>query len=168
MPGPHTYNLPDAAADQWVSRDATPEEIAFSKLSPTATLNVVKRAMASEEEKIATDQFVKETVPLFFKINPACIDNEHNVKLLKNQWETSYGVSVPTYDQLEECYFTLRTAGVLNLNKAALARESAADIAVKADRLIAARKAAEFNQEAAESMSLDELRKRSGSFGGGW
>jgi hypothetical protein len=90
------------------------------------------------------------------------------VKLLKNQWQTVYGVDVPTFEQLEECYFTLRTAGVLNLNRAAVARESAQDIAEKADRLIAQRKAGEFDEEAAYTMSLEDLRKRGGSVGGSW
>jgi hypothetical protein len=144
------------------------EEKAFDKLSPAAVKQVIKRAMASEEEKAAADQFVSETVPLFFKINSACIDNAHNTALLKNQWETTYGVEVPTYDQLEECYFTLRTAGVLNLNRAAVARENAQAIAEKADSLIAQRKAAEFNEEEANSISMEDLRKRAGSVGGSW
>jgi hypothetical protein len=150
------------------NRNLTPEEEAFEKLSPEAVKKLVKRAMASEEEKAKADQFVSETVPMFFKINPACIDNEHNVKLLKNQWETVYATDVPTYDQLEECYFTLRTAGVLNLNRAAVARESAQAIAEKADRLIAQRKAGEFNEEEANSISMEDLRRRAGSVGGSW
>lgn len=136
----------------------TKEQIAFDKLPAAEVLKLVKRAAATEAEVAAADDFVSTTVPLFFKINPSCIDNEHNTKLLKNQWESVYGTTIPTYDQLEECYFTLRTAGVLHLNKAAVARESAQDIAVKADRLIAQRKAAEFNEEKAELMTADELR----------
>lgn len=142
------------------SDSRTPEEIAFENLPAAAVRDLVQRATATDEENAAANVFHTETEPLFRKINPAYIDNQHNMKLLKNQWETTYGVVIPTYEQLEECYFTLRTAGVLNLNKAAVERESAQDIAVKADRLIAARKAATFDEADAYSMSMQDLEKR--------
>jgi len=138
----------------------TKEDEAFEQLSAAGVKRAVERALTSEADKQAEARFHTETVPMFRKINPAYVDNDHNAKLLKNQWETTYDVTLPTYDQLEECYFTLRTAGVLNLNKTAVERESAQDIAVKADRLIAARKDAEFDLEAAESMSMEDLEAR--------
>jgi uncharacterized protein YaiI (UPF0178 family) len=158
MPGSHAYNLPDAA-DQWVSRNATPEEIALSKLDPTATLNVVKRAMATEEEKQAVEDYQTD-YRVFLKMYPAYKDNAHNAQLMKHHWQTVFGVSVPSLPQIEETFFALRNSGVLHLNAAAVAKEDAAAIAQRADKIIADRKAAEFNEADAYAMPFEELEGR--------
>jgi hypothetical protein len=66
--------------------------------------------------------------------------------------------------QTEESWFDLRNAGVLNLNKTAVAKEDAAVIAQRHDELIAARKEGEFDEAAAYAMPLEELERRARGF----
>jgi hypothetical protein len=158
MPGPHSYNIPDYA-DQFISRTATPEEIALGKLDATATLNLVKRAMATEEQKQAADDFQTD-YRVFLKMYPAYRDDAHNAQLMKNHWESVLGVSVPSLPQMEESFFALRNSGVAHLNPKAVAKEDAAFIAQRADQIIAERKAGEFDEADAYTMPLQELEDR--------
>jgi hypothetical protein len=141
----------------WSSSDASEVEKAFDRLSPEAVKTLVTRAMSSEEEKQSADNFQSTTVPLFCKMYPAYIDNQHNSKLMQHHWRTKFNTEIPTLVQVEESYFDLRQAGVLNLNAAAVKKEDAARIAQHHDELIAARKEAEFDEAAAYTMPLDQL-----------
>jgi hypothetical protein len=166
MPGRHAYNLPDAA-DQWVSKDATPEEIALSKLSPTAALNLVKLATATEDQRNAAVDYQTD-YRVFLKMYPAYIDSgaagQHNAQLMRHHWETVFNTEVPTLAQMEESFFALRNSGVLRLNAKAVAAEDAAFIAQRADKIIADRKAAEFDEADAYSMSMEELERKARGF----
>jgi hypothetical protein len=142
----------------------TDVEKAFAKLDANGVRWLVERALKSEDEKHAGDKFQTETVPLFKKMYPAFIDNIHNTKLMQHQWKTQFGTEVPSLAQLEECFFELRNAGVLTLNKAAVAKEDAARIAQHHDEIIALRKESEFDEAAAYAMPLEELEKRARGF----
>jgi hypothetical protein len=139
-------------------------EKAFEKLDSNGVRWVVERAMKSEEEKQAGDRFQTTTVPLFKKMYPAFIDNDHNTKLMQHQWREKFNTEIPSLVQLEECFFDLRNAGVLTLNKTAVAKEDAAEIAKLHDELIAARKEAEFDEADAYTMSMDELKRKARGF----
>jgi hypothetical protein len=77
----------------------TEVEKAFEKLDSNGVRWVVERALKSDEEKQAGDRFKSETVPLFKKMYPAYIDNEHNSKLMKHHWQTKFGVEIPSLVQ---------------------------------------------------------------------
>ena len=142
----------------------TDAEKAFEQLDASGVRWLFERALASEEEKRAGAKFQTETVPLFKKMYPAYIDNDHNMRLMQNHWRTKFGVEVPSLVQTEESWFDLRNAGVLNLNKPAVAKEDAAVIAQRHDELIAARKEGEFDEAAAYAMPLEELERRARGF----
>jgi hypothetical protein len=141
----------------------TPAEEAFEKLDAAGVRWVVERAMASEEEKNRADQFHKD-VATFRHMYPAYLDSEHNKRLMVHHWTEVLGTSIPTFAEIEETFFSLRGSGVLQLNAKAVAKEDAAAVAVRADEIIAARKAAEFNEADAYSMPLEELEKRARGF----
>jgi len=99
--------------------------------------------------------------------DPAYKDTEHNVKLLKHHWETAFGVSIPTFEQIEESFFALRDSGVLHLNAAAVAKEDQEKIIRRAAELREQRAENEFSEEKANSLPLEEVRRR-GNAGLGW
>jgi hypothetical protein len=151
-------------ADNNQFEPTTPAEKAFEQLDAEGVKWLFNRAMASEEEKVVADSFQTTTVPLFCKMYPAYVDSAHNMKLMKHQWETAFGVRVPNLVQLEESFFELRNSGVLTLNAKAVAKEEAAVIAQRHDELIAARKESEFDEADAYNMSLEELRQKANGF----
>ena len=146
--------------DPFVSKDASVVEQAFQKLPAESIKTLFNRTVASDEEKTSVDNFHATTLPLFMKMYPAYVDNDHNAKLMKHQWQTKFDVETPSLVQLEETFFDLRQAGVLTLNKAAVAKEDAARIAQHHDELIAARKEAEFDPAKAYTMPMEELEAR--------
>lgn len=141
----------------------TPAEQEFEKLDAHGVRWVVERAMANEEEKNRADQFHKD-VETFRHMYPVYLDSEHNKRLMVHHWTEVLGTSIPTFAEIEETFFSLRGSGVLQLNAKAVAKEDAAAVAVRADEIIAARKAAEFNEADAYSMPLEELEKRARVF----
>jgi hypothetical protein len=159
MPGPHTYNIPDAA-DQWTSRTASKEEQYFDKLDGAGVLRVVQRAAATQDELAANDHFHRVTVKDFQHMYPAYVDSNENAHALKMYWEDVIGVTLPSLEQLEQCFFALRERGLIKLDAKAVAREDAAAVAVRTDELRNARKAAEFNEENAYAMPWDELNAK--------
>lgn len=147
-------------SDEWASRlPATPEEEAFDKLNAAGVLRVVKRAMASDEEKQAADQFHKD-YKVFFEMYPTYVDNEHNKNAMVHHWREVLGVTIPTLEQLEECFFTLRESGLLQLDAKEVAKENKAAIAKSAETIRTERAAREFNEADAYSMSMEELKDR--------
>jgi hypothetical protein len=142
----------------------TDVEKAFEKLDSNGVRWVVERALKSDEEKQAGDRFQSETVPLFKKMYPAYIDNEHNMKLMQNHWRTKFKTEIPSLVEVEETFLDLRNAGVVNLNAKAVAKEQADVIAQRHDELIAARKEAEFDETAAYTMPFDQLEKKARGF----
>jgi hypothetical protein len=142
----------------------TDVEKAFEQLDSNGVRWVVERTLKSEEEKQAGERFQTETVPLFKKMYPAYIDNDHNMKLMQHHWKTKFGVEVPSLAQVEESFFDLRNAGVVNLNAKAVAKEQADVIAQRHDELIAARKEGEFDEAAAYAMPMERLRQRGMGF----
>jgi len=143
---------------------STDVEKAFARLDSNGVRWVVERALKSEEEKQAGDRFQTETVPLFKQMYPAYIDNDHNMKAMQNHWKTKFGVAIPSLVQVEESFFDLRNAGVVNLNAKAVAKEQADVIAQRHDELIALRKDSEFDEAAAYAMPFDQLEKRARGF----
>jgi hypothetical protein len=152
------YNLPER--DEWKTRSDNEADKFIDSLDATSARHLAERAIASEEEKQAADGFVSTTVPLFLKMYPAYKDTTHNMQLMKHHWETAFGVTTPSFVQLEESFFALRNSGVLTLNAKAVAAEDAAEIAKRHDELIAARKEAEFDPAAAYAMPMEELEAR--------
>jgi hypothetical protein len=136
----------------------------FNKLPAEKVRDVVELAMLSEQTRAAAIHFHNVDVPLFVKKYPAYINNDHNMKLMQLYWQEVFGVEIPTLPQMEEAYCALRTRGVLQLNKAVVAKEDAAEVAQKLDKMIAERKAAEFNEEAAYNMPFEELERRARGF----
>jgi hypothetical protein len=142
----------------------TDVEKAFEKLDSNGVRWVVERALKSDEEKQAGERFQTETVPLFKKMYPAYIDNDHNMKLMQHHWKTKFGVEIPSLVQVEESFFDLRNAGVVNLNAKAVAKEQADVIAQRHDEIIALRKESEFDEAAAYTMPMEELERRGRGF----
>src|SRR5438132_7083753 len=136
--------------EEWSGKNATPDEKAVDKLPAHAVLDLVKRA--------AADQFHQDE-KLFRTMYPAYKDTEHNVKLLKHHWETAFGVSIPTFEQIEESFFALRDSGVLHLNAAAVAKEDQEKIIRRAAELREQRAENEFSEEKANSLPLEEVRR---------
>lgn len=163
MPGAHAYQIPDFA-DQWVDRTASKEDQYFDKLDATGVLRVVKRAMATDEELAAAEHFHNVTVKDFQKMYPVYVDSDKNAKALQMYWQDVLHVTIPTLEQLEQCFFALRERGLLQLNAKEVAKEDAAAVAVRTDELRNARKAAEFNEDDAYNMPMAELEKRARGF----
>lgn len=155
----YNYQIPDFA-DQWVSRTATKEEQYFDKLDATGVLRVVTRAMASDAEIAATNNFHQVTLKDFKKLNQSYIDNDHNAQAMQLYWQDVLHVTIPTLEQLEQCFYALRERGLLQLDAKAVAREDAAEVAQRTDELRNKRKAAEFNEDAAYGMSMADLEAR--------
>lgn len=158
MPSNYAYNLPDAA-DQWVSRTATPEEVAFEKLPLTGQLNAVKLAMESDEVKAATVQFLKD-VETFKAMYPSYSDTPANMRVMKQFWNEVLRVEIPSLEQIEQSYFACREHNTIALNQAAVAREKKAEIEERAAKIKATREAKAFDEDSAYSLSMEDLEAR--------
>jgi hypothetical protein len=159
----YAYNIPEQ--DEWKTRSDNEADKFIDSLDAASVRRLAERAIASDAEKEAADRFYNTTVPLFKKMYPAYIDSDHNAQLMKHHFETAFGVAYPSLVQVEESFFALRNSGVLNLNKAAIAKEDAAELAKRHDEVIAARKEAEFDPAVAYTMSMEELERRAGGRG---
>ena len=144
--------------DEFSSKSANEADKFIESLDATSALNLAKRAIASDEEKQAADEFQSLTVPAFMKANPAYIDSDRNMKIMQHEWRSLFNVEVPTFDQLEQTYASLRTSGVLTLKKSEVEKEDAAKIAEHLDAINAKRKASEFDEASAWEMPLEQLR----------
>jgi len=162
MPGIHTYNIPDAA-DQFVSRSDNPADKFIDSLDATAALHLAQRAMASEDEKQAADQFQIDQ-RVFRKMYPAYRDTAHNAKVLKHHWESVLGTNIPTLSQMEESFFACRQSGVMQLDATEVRKEDQQFIAARVEQIKAERAANEFNEADAYSMPLEELERRARGF----
>src|SRR5258706_15238250 len=91
---------------------------------------------------------------------PAYLNNDRNMHVMRAHWKAAYGVNFPTIEQLEESFFALRASDALTLNKAAVAKEDAAAIAQRADQIITDRKASEFDEASAYTMSMSDLEAK--------
>jgi hypothetical protein len=147
------------AYSNFKTKNAPPAVEAFEKLDAEGTRWVVERAMRSSVENAKRDEFHATTAPTFLKMYPAYINNDHNMKLMKHNWTQEFGVEIPTLEQLEHSFFVLRASDVLQLNKTAVAREDGARIAQHADEVINTRKARAYDEEKANTMSLEDLRR---------
>ena len=154
--------MPDLS--YWIPKNDTweannPAEAAFEKLDAAAVKQLVKRAMATDEEKTAADQFQKD-YKVFFEMYPTYVDNEHNKNAMVHHWREVLGVAVPTLEQLEECFFALRDSNLLQLDPKEVAKENKSATEKRAETIRADRAAREFNEADAYSMSMDELKAR--------
>jgi len=123
------YHVP--YSDDFADRNPrTKEDVAFDKLDAQGVLHVVQRAMAAENEKVATEQFYKD-VETFRHMNPAYLDSDFNKNAMVHHWTHVLGVTVPTLAEIEETYFALRESGVLQLNQKAVAKENQEEILIK-------------------------------------
>ena len=155
----HAYLIPDPA-DPWANQHpASKEEAVFDKLDAAGVLRVVKRAMASEEEKAAADKFQTDE-QTFRVLYPAYKDSEHNAKAMKHHWEEVLGVTIPTLEQIEESFFALRDSGLLQLDAKAVAREDEEQILRRAAEIREKREAEAFDEDAAYAMPMMELERR--------
>jgi len=103
------YHVP--YSDDFADRNPrTKEDVAFDKLDAQGVLHVVQRAMAAENEKVATEQFYKD-VETFRHMNPAYLDSDFNKNAMVHHWTHVLGVTVPTLAEIEETYFALRESG---------------------------------------------------------
>ena len=123
----------------------TKEDEAFDKLDAQGVLHVVQRAMASEAEKAATEKYHKDE-QVFRKMYPAYKDSQHNARTLRNHWETVLGVTVPTFEQIEESFFATREAGLLQLDPKGVAKENEEQILRRAAEIREQREARAFNE----------------------
>jgi hypothetical protein len=153
------YNVPEQ--DPWANRKPlSAADAALDKLDAAGVRGVVVRAMASEEEVNASLQFHNKDVPTFLSMYPAYVNNDHNMRLMRHHWEQVLGVTIPTFEQMEESFFALRDSGVIQLNAKAVAKENEEQILRRAAELREAREANEFNEADAYTMSIEELKRR--------
>jgi len=156
----YAYHVPDPA-DYFANRHPqNEEEAAFDKLPAAEVRRVVERAMTSVDELQRVDEYHEKTEKTFRQLYPSYLNNEHNAKAMKYHWQNVLGTEVPTLEQMEESFFALRDAGMLQLNQAAVAKEDAARIQQRAEEIKAARKDAEFDEAEAYSMPMAELERR--------
>jgi hypothetical protein len=154
----YTYNIPDQ--DPWADRNPrTKEDVAFDKLDATGVLHVVQRAMASEEEKVRVEQFHKD-VATFRVMYPAYKDSDHNSHAMKHHWEHVLGVTIPSLEQIEECFFELRNSAVIQLDAKAVAKENQEAIIRRAAEIREKREAEAFNEDSAYGMDMADLEAR--------
>jgi hypothetical protein len=163
----YNYNIPEP--NSWESRSDNPADKIIDSLDATSVLHLAQRAAASQQEIAASEQFIKDEAT-FRQMYPAYKDSQHNAKLMKYHWENVLGTSIPTLEQIEDSFFTLRENGVLQLDPKQVAKENQEQILRRAAKLREAREAAEFNEADAYTMSLDELRARANREAGvqGW
>lgn len=150
--------------DQWANRNPKSEaEAMIDKLDAPAALRLAQVAIATEKQIADAHQF-HEDVKVLCKMHPAYVDSAHNMKLMKHHWESAFATEIPSLDQIEATYFSLREAGVLTLNKAALAAEDKEFVEARVEQVKAQRKAAEFNEADAYTMPMEELKARAMGF----
>lgn len=162
MASNYNYFVPDQ--DQWADRNPrTKEDAAFDKLDAAGVKRVVLRAMASEAEKEAASQFIKDE-QTFRVMYPAYRDTIPNAKAMKLYWEESLGVTVPSLEQIEDSFFTLRNRGMIQLDAKQVAKENEREILSRAAEIREKREAEAFNEADAYTMSMEELEKRARGF----
>ena len=156
------YHVP--YQDDFADRNPrTKEDAAFDKLDAQGVLHVVQKAMASETEKAAAEQFHKDE-QVFRKMYAAYRDAEQNARTLRNHWETVLGVTVPTFAQIEESFFATREAGLLQLDPKAVAKENEEQILRRAAEIREQREANAFDEESAYALPWEELERRARGF----
>jgi hypothetical protein len=170
MPTFGNFVLDTQPKNEFESRDGNDTDKLLDNLTPEQARALAVRAMASDAEKAAADQFHQEDLPTFFKLYPSYKDTENNMKLMKLYWESTLGVTIPSLEDMEASFLALRESGVLSLDAAQVKREDLAAAAQRADEHIARRKEKEFSIEHAETMDLDALRARCNEAlkSGGW
>jgi hypothetical protein len=146
--------------DEWKSRSDNPADKFIDSLDSTAARHLAERAIASVDEIAAAEQAVKDQ-KTFCVMYPSYVDNDYNVRLMQYHWENVLGVKqYPTLEQLEDCFFTLRDKGVLQLNEKQLAKEDQEATLRRAAEIREKREADAFNEDAAELLSKEELKRR--------
>jgi myo-inositol-1-phosphate synthase len=114
-----------------------------------------------EDQRVTTN---KTNADEFLSCHPEFIDTTKNAKLMNETLSTMFGDGTYTVGQFEQAFAVLRPTGVLELDKAEIARQrqEAADAQRKATikrRTDAAAKA--FNPNADyENLTLEEIRDR--------
>ena len=162
--GNHTYWMEQQ--EEWSSKNATPDEKAFDKLPAHAVLDLVKRAAATDAERAAADQFHQDE-KLFRTMYPAYRDTASNVKAMKLYWKTAFDVDIPSFEQIEESFFATREAELLQLDAKEVAKEDHEKMIRRAAEIREQRAENEFSEEKANSLSLEEVRRRA-NLGLGW
>lgn len=158
----YTYNVPER--DQWADRNPTTKlDEAFDKLDAEGVRGLVIRAIASDEEKAAAAQFQKDE-QTFRVMYPAYRDTTPNMKAMKLHWEEVLGVTIPTLEQIEDSFFTLRNRGILQLDAKQVAKENEREILSRAAEIREAREANAFNEADAYALPMEELERRARGF----
>src|SRR5215470_11401811 len=152
----HAYHLPDQ--DPWATRSDNPNDKFIDSLDATSALYLARRAAAAQEEIQAADQFSKDE-KTFRAMYPAYADSNHNMKAMKHHWETVLGVTIPTLEQIEDTFFSLRASGVLELNAKAVAKENEEEILRRAAEIREKREAMAFDEADAYTMPFEELER---------
>jgi hypothetical protein len=153
----YAYHLPDQ--DPWATRSDNPNDKFIDSLDGASALRLAQRAIATENERAAADQFQMDE-KTFRKMYPAYADSEHNMKAMKHHWESVLGVTIPTLEQIEDSFFSLRASGVPELNAKAVARENEEAILRRAAEIREKREAMAFDEADADSMPFEELERR--------
>jgi hypothetical protein len=120
MAGRHTYWL--AEADSWASRSDNEADKLIDSLDATSARHLAERAMASDAERRAAEQFQLDQ-KTFLKMYPVYKDTDRNALQMKHHWENLLGVVIPTLEEMEESFFALRDSGVLQLDAKQVAKE---------------------------------------------
>jgi hypothetical protein len=162
MASNYTYFVPEQ--NSWADRNPrTKADAALDKLDAAGVKNVVLRAMASEADIAAAEQFHKDE-QTFRVMYPAYRDTTPNARAMKLYWEESLGVTIPSLEQIEESFFALRGREVLQLDAKAVAKENQEAILRRAAEIREKREAEAFNEADAYTMPLEELERRARGF----
>jgi len=142
----------------------TAEELAFENMPIDQLRGVLERVNRSTEEK-AELHLLSRTADAFKELYPFYNDSDHNAAHMLYALQQRLGANYTraTIADFEAAYNSLNGAGLITFNKgvhAAAAKEEAQRIAAKA-------RDEQFNEEDAYTLSLDELRRRSGGTSGG-
>jgi hypothetical protein len=119
-------NRQETAFDERLKKVKKGEELAENATWDNAPAEVIR---AQFERLVKTDQqradaaASKQLCDVWVKTKPEFIDHPLNGRQLINQVRTMYGTSTPTLEMLETAYRDLLPTGLLDIDKAELARQ---------------------------------------------
>ena len=162
---PSEASMRDAEKKEAMRRAVpTPEDLAFESMPIDQLRGVLERVNRSTEEK-AELHLLSRTADAFKELYPFYNDSDHNAAhmlfALKQRLGSNY--THATIADFEQVYNSLNEAGLLTFNKGA-AKAAAIE---EAQKIAAKARDEEFNETDAYTLSLDELRRRSGGTSGG-
>lgn len=120
------------AALQRLRPEVTAAETALANL-PIEQVQTLLRDGERQEHRKTQLVETQKNGDAWLMLNPWFVDNQHNAHLMAMQFEANgFSADTATIEQYEICGRQLRESGLLTLNKTAVAKEQAAEVAKRA------------------------------------